>query len=81
MLRFASCTKTLSAMDFKAAIKQAWSSMFDDKELRYIKIYLIEKYERDLALLAKLDEDSDDYIELANDLMLLEFLIFKFTKI
>ncbi len=40
--------------------------MFDDKELRYIKIYLIEKYERDLA---KLDEDSDDYIELANDLM------------
>ncbi|WP_196333319.1 hypothetical protein, partial [Vibrio harveyi] len=65
-------------MDFKAAIKQAWSSMFDDKELRYIKIYLIEKYERDLALLAKLDEDSDDYIELANDLMLLECLIFKF---
>ncbi|EKO3834064.1 hypothetical protein NTH52_005097, partial [Vibrio harveyi] len=70
MLRFASCTKTLSAMDFKAAIKQAWISMFDDKELRYIKIYLIEKYERDLALLAKLDKDSDDYIELANDLML-----------
>lgn len=55
--------------------------MFDDKELRYIKIYLIEKYERDLVLLAKLDEDSDDYIELANDLMLLECLIFKFTKI
>lgn len=68
-------------MDFKAAIKQAWSSMFDDKELRYIKIYLIEKYERDLALLAELDEDSDDYIELANDLMLLECLIFKFTKV
>ncbi len=68
-------------MGFKAAIKQAWSSMFDDKELRYIKIYLIEKYERDLALLAKLDEDSDDYIELANDLMLLECLIFKFTKV
>ncbi|EMJ3467358.1 hypothetical protein [Vibrio harveyi] len=81
MLRFASCKKTLSAMDFKAALKQAWSSMFDDKELRYIKIYLIEKYERDLALLAKLDEDSDDYIELANDLMLLECLIFKFTKV
>jgi hypothetical protein len=81
VLRFASCTKALSAMDFKAAIKQAWSSMFDDKELRYIKIYLIEKYERDLALLAKLDEDSDDYIELANDLMLLECLIFKFTKV
>lgn len=55
--------------------------MFDDKELRYIKVYLIEKYERDLALLAKLDEDSDDYIELANDLMLLECLIFKFTKV
>lgn len=68
-------------MDFKAALKQAWISMFDDKELRYIKIYLIEKYERDLALLTKLDEDSDDYIELANDLMLLECLIFKFTKI
>ncbi|WP_394256234.1 hypothetical protein [Vibrio harveyi] len=81
MLRFASGTKTLSAMDFKSALKQAWISMFDDKELRYIKIYLIEKYERDLALLAKLDEDSDDYIELANDLMLLECLIFKFTKI
>ncbi|WP_101960451.1 hypothetical protein [Vibrio harveyi] len=81
MLRFANGTKTLSAMDFKAALKQAWISMFDDKELRYIKIYLIEKYERDLTLLAKLDEDSDDYIELANDLMLLECLIFKFTKI
>ncbi|MDF6015077.1 hypothetical protein [Vibrio harveyi] len=81
MLRFANGTKTLSAMDFKAALKQAWISMFDDKELRYIKIYLIEKYERDLALLTKLDEDSDDYIELANDLMLLECLIFKFTKI
>ncbi|HGY9571216.1 TPA: hypothetical protein ACOJRH_004600 [Vibrio harveyi] len=81
MLRFANGTKTLSAMDFKAALKQAWISMFDDKELRYIKIYLIEKYERDLVLLAKLDEDSDDYIELANDLMLLECLIFKFTKI
>ncbi|ELP2655544.1 hypothetical protein [Vibrio parahaemolyticus] len=54
--------------------------MFNEKELRYIKLCLKEKLEREHALLSKLDEDSDEYMEKANDLMVLDSLIAKLSQ-
>ena len=54
--------------------------MFNEKELRYIKQCLKEKLEREHALLSQLDEDSDEYMEKANNLMVLDSLIAKLSQ-
>lgn len=54
--------------------------MFNEKELRYIKLCLKEKLEREHALLSQLDEDSDEYMEKANNLMVLDSLIAKLSQ-
>ena len=54
--------------------------MFNEKELRYIKLCLKEKLEREHVLLSQLDEDSDEYVEKANDLMVLDSLIAKLSQ-
>ena len=54
--------------------------MFNEKELRYIKQCLKEKLEREHVLLSQLDEDSDEYVEKANDLMVLDSLIAKLSQ-
>lgn len=51
--------------------------MFSQLELRVIKNSLKDKLDKDTVNLKKLDEDSDDYMEKANDLMVIDALISK----
>ncbi|MEO0443476.1 MAG: hypothetical protein AAFZ92_07015 [Pseudomonadota bacterium] len=49
-------------------------------ELRTLKYYLSKAYEAEKATLKNMEEDSDEYMELANDLMILDTLISKIVK-
>ncbi len=51
--------------------------MFSQLELRVIKKLLKDKLDKETLDLKKLDEDSDDYMEKANDLMVIDALISK----
>ncbi|SKA29329.1 Uncharacterised protein [Vibrio cincinnatiensis] len=53
--------------------------MFTQKERRYIKNCLKEKLEREQLQLSQMDEDTDEYMEKANDLMVLDSLIAKLS--
>ncbi len=45
-----------------------------------LKYYLSKAYEDEKESLGKMDEDSDGYMELANDLMVLDILISKIAE-
>lgn len=49
----------------------------DAIELRTLNYYLKKCYEEEKLMLRSLDEDTDEYVELANDLMVLDVLISK----
>ncbi|WP_225305763.1 hypothetical protein [Pseudoalteromonas sp. TAB23] len=51
--------------------------MFSQLELRLIKSTLKNRIEKETAELKLLDEDSDEYMEKANDLMVLDTLVSK----
>ena len=51
--------------------------MFSQLELRVIKSTLKSRAEKETLELKELDEDSDEYMEKANDLMVLDTLISK----
>jgi hypothetical protein len=51
--------------------------MFSQLELRVIKNSLKDKLNKETVCLQKLDEDSDDYMEKANDLMVIDTLLSK----
>ncbi|WP_171039622.1 hypothetical protein [Pseudoalteromonas sp. S1609] len=51
--------------------------MFSQLELRLIKSTLKNRIEQETAELKLLDEDSDEYMEKANDLMVLDTLVSK----
>ncbi|MEI8668859.1 hypothetical protein WNY98_06420 [Pseudoalteromonas sp. AS71] len=51
--------------------------MFSQLELRLIKSTLKSRVEKETVELKQLDEDSDEYMEKANDLMVLDTLISK----
>lgn len=51
--------------------------MFSKLELRLIKSTLKSRVEKETVELKQLDEDSDEYMEKANDLMVLDTLISK----
>lgn len=53
---------------------------FDVIEIRMLKYYLSKAYEDEKESLGKMDEDSDGYMELANDLMVLDILISKIAE-
>ena len=52
----------------------------DTVELRMLKYYLSKAYEVEKKVLSEIDEDSDEYMELANDLMVLDVLINKVSN-
>lgn len=54
--------------------------MFSQLELRLIKSTLKSRVEKETLELKELDEDSDEYMEKANDLMVLDTLISKIDK-
>ncbi|MDN3393709.1 MULTISPECIES: hypothetical protein [unclassified Pseudoalteromonas] len=54
--------------------------MFLQLELRLIKSTLKSRVEKETVELKQLDEDSDEYMEKANDLMVLDTLISKIDK-
>lgn len=54
--------------------------MFSQLELRLIKNTLKSRVEKETVELKQLDEDSDEYMEKANDLMVLDTLISKIDK-
>jgi len=54
--------------------------MFSQLELRLIKSTLKSRIEKETTELKQLDEDSDEYMEKANDLMVLDTLISKIDK-
>ena len=54
--------------------------MFSQLELRVIKSTLKSRAEKETVELKQLDEDSDEYMEKANDLMVLDTLISKIDK-
>ncbi|MCF7498947.1 hypothetical protein [Pseudoalteromonas sp. L1] len=54
--------------------------MFSQLELRLIKSTLKDRAEKETVELKHLDEDSDEYMEKANDLMVLDTLISKIEK-
>ncbi|GAA79250.1 MULTISPECIES: hypothetical protein [Pseudoalteromonas] len=54
--------------------------MFSQLELRLIKSTLKSRVEKETVELKQLDEDSDEYMEKANDLMVLDTLISKIDK-
>ncbi|WKD23798.1 hypothetical protein NDQ71_01480 [Pseudoalteromonas sp. KG3] len=51
--------------------------MFSRLELRLIKSTLKSRIEKETTELKQLDEDSDEYMEKANDLMVLDALVSK----
>lgn len=55
--------------------------MFSKLELRVIKNILKKRVEEETIELKQLDEDSDEYVEKANDLMLLDSLVSKIDKL
>ncbi|WP_179078349.1 hypothetical protein [Colwellia sp. UCD-KL20] len=55
--------------------------MFSQLELRIIKKSLKDKLDKETVSLQKLDEDSDDYMEKANDLMVIDTLISKVEQL
>ncbi|WP_282131738.1 hypothetical protein [Pseudoalteromonas aliena] len=54
--------------------------MFSQLELRVIKNTLKSRAKKETVELKQLDEDSDEYMEKANDLMVLDTLISKIDK-
>ena len=53
---------------------------FSAVELRYIRLCLVRQIAAGRAELLKLDEDSDEYMEKANDLMVLDSIIAKIDR-
>ena len=49
----------------------------DAIELRMLQHYLAKIYDLEKASLKKMDEDSDQYMELANDLMVMDVILSK----
>jgi hypothetical protein len=54
--------------------------MFSTVELRYIKLCLKQKIDTEREELKKMDEDSDEYMEKANDLMVLDSIVAKIDQ-
>ncbi|WP_290612170.1 hypothetical protein [Arsukibacterium sp. UBA3155] len=54
--------------------------MFSKVELRHIRLCLVRQIAVGRAELVKLDEDSDEYMEKANDLMVLDSIIAKIDR-
>ncbi|MEZ7276979.1 hypothetical protein [Pseudoalteromonas sp. 68 DY56-GL68] len=54
--------------------------MFSQLELRLIKSTLKDRVEKETVEFKQLDEDSDEYMEKANDLIVLDTLISKIEK-
>lgn len=54
--------------------------MFSTVELRHIRLYLARQLAAERTALLKLDEDSDEYMEKANDLMVLDSIIAKIER-
>jgi hypothetical protein len=54
--------------------------MFSTVELRHIRLCLIKQLAAGQAELLKLDEDTDEYMEKANDLMVLDSIIAKINR-
>lgn len=54
--------------------------MFSTVELRYIKQCLKQKIEKEREELKGMDEDSDEYMEKANDLMVLDSIVAKIDQ-
>ncbi|WP_290620490.1 MULTISPECIES: hypothetical protein [unclassified Arsukibacterium] len=54
--------------------------MFSNVELRHIRLCLVRQIAAGRAELLKLDEDSDEYMEKANDLMVLDSIIAKIDR-
>ncbi len=52
----------------------------DAVELRTLKFYLSRALENEKRSLKNLDEDTDEYMELANDLMILDVLVSKISS-
>lgn len=57
-----------------------WIIMFSQLELRLVKSTLKDRVEKETVELKQLDEDSDEYMEKTNDLMVLDTLISKIEK-
>lgn len=55
-------------------------NMFSTVELRYIKLCLKQKIDKEREALKKMDEDSDEYMEKANDLMVLDSIVAKIDQ-
>ncbi|WP_213997695.1 hypothetical protein [Arsukibacterium sp.] len=54
--------------------------MFSTVELRHIRLCLVRQISTGRAELLKLDEDSDEYMVKANDLMVLDSVIAKIDR-
>jgi hypothetical protein len=54
--------------------------MFSTVELRHIRLCLTKQLAAGRAELVKLDEDSDEYMEKTNDLMVLDSIIAKIDR-
>lgn len=54
--------------------------MFSIVELRHIRLCLAKQLAAGRVELLKLDEDSDEYMEKANDLMVLDSIIAKIDR-
>lgn len=54
--------------------------MFSTVELRHIRLCLTKQLDAGRVELLKLDEDSDEYMEKANDLMVLDSIIAKIDR-
>ncbi|MBV2130445.1 hypothetical protein [Arsukibacterium indicum] len=54
--------------------------MFSTVELRHIRLCLVRQIAAERAELLKLDEDSVEYMEKANDLMVLDSIIAKIDR-
>ncbi|GAB60718.1 hypothetical protein [Rheinheimera nanhaiensis] len=54
--------------------------MFSTVELRHIRLCLSKQLAAQRAELLTLDEDSDEYMERANDLMVLDSIIAKIDR-
>lgn len=55
-------------------------TMFSTVELRYIRLCLKQKIETEREELKGMDEDSDEYMEKANDVMALDSIVAKIDK-
>ena len=55
-------------------------TFFTNDELNYIRLCLIQKIEKERQELKNMDEDGDEYMEKANDLMVLDSIVSKIDQ-